>query len=122
MTTRKAFIEANGGSCRNWRWSWSFVNHKARRVFFGAWDEHTTSEGQVILARDWRVHNGRVQPAFAESLEHVSLIRSGYELWTFPMHRQSAENGTSVIKSFTPRLTRKRLVADNDRCLAVDLD
>ena len=122
MTTRKAFIEANGGTCRNWRWSWSFVNHTSRRVIFGAWDQHEVPEGQVILASDWRVHNNRVQPAYSESFDHIRLANSGYELWTFPMHRHEADNGTSSIRSFKPRLTRKRLLSEGDRWIAVDPD
>lgn len=120
MTTRRAFIEANGADCRNWRWSWSFVNHEEKRVIFGAWDQHEVPEGQVILARSWRIHNGRVQPAFAESLEHIKLINSGFELWTFPLHREEQENGTSIIRGFTPQLTRKLLMADGERWLAVE--
>ncbi|MBZ6758337.1 HNH endonuclease, partial [Klebsiella grimontii] len=24
---RKQFIQSRGATCRNWTWSWSFINH-----------------------------------------------------------------------------------------------
>lgn len=122
MKGRKAFIEAQGASCRNWRWSWSFVDHENKRVIFGAWSDNETPEGQIILEDQWRVHNGRIQPAYAESLEHIELIRSGYRLLTFQMSRESdPETGTARIVDLTPELQEKDLVRQGAAWLAVDL-
>ena len=41
---RKQFIESFGATCKNWTWSWSFVNHDEKLVIFGAWDDHTLKE------------------------------------------------------------------------------
>lgn len=35
---RKQFIQSRGATCRNWMWSWSFINHDEQFVIFGAWD------------------------------------------------------------------------------------
>ncbi|ENZ7924401.1 TPA: hypothetical protein ACR599_005716 [Klebsiella variicola] len=35
---RKQFILSCGATCRNWMWSWSFINHDEQMVVFGAWD------------------------------------------------------------------------------------
>lgn len=42
--TRKAFIKSEGATCKNWTWSWSFVNHQERKIIFGAWDIHIIGE------------------------------------------------------------------------------
>lgn len=35
--------------CRNWNWSWSFVNQSSRQVIFGAWDKDTPGGRAMIL-------------------------------------------------------------------------
>ena len=46
---RKQFIEQQGATCRNWNWSWSFVNHEERFVIFGAWDVHDEAGRGLIF-------------------------------------------------------------------------
>jgi 5-methylcytosine-specific restriction enzyme A len=114
--TRKQFIESKGATCRNWTWSWSFVNEKEKIVIFGAWDRHTEGNTSLILSEDWRVsRRGRKQPAYEQSREHVRLIEEeGYQLKTFPMKYSDAKKdedgvGPAKIDGFVPKLTSKSL-------------
>lgn len=69
---RKQFIQSHGATCRNWNWSWSFVNHEEKFVIFGAWNKHTTPERQQIFGEDWiRNQEGKKNKAFPQSLEHI---------------------------------------------------
>ncbi|WP_336185712.1 hypothetical protein [Klebsiella grimontii] len=45
---RKQFIQSRGATCRNWTWSWSFINHDDQLVIFGAWDVERDQERAVI--------------------------------------------------------------------------
>ena len=84
--SRRNFIESLGATCRNWTWSWAFVNHSERAVIFGAWDTETEGGTVVILDENWeRSSKGRRQSAYPEALEYVGLIEAqGYSLKTFP--------------------------------------
>jgi 5-methylcytosine-specific restriction protein A len=123
VISRKAFIEHHGGTCANWTWSWSFVNHSTRTVFFGAWDEHENGDQQTILHEDWRFRSGRKAPGYVQALEHIRLVEGGYALMTFPMERGLAHEGTnkdtSKIKSFKPVLEQRRLRRAGKRWIAV---
>ncbi|HCB1572990.1 TPA: HNH endonuclease, partial [Klebsiella quasipneumoniae] len=44
---RKQFIQSRGATCRNWTWSWSFINHDDQLVIFGAWDVERDQERAV---------------------------------------------------------------------------
>ena len=62
---RKQFIQSRGATCRNWTWSWSFINHDDQLVIFGAWDVERDQERAVILRgvqrqtqKESRVHPG----------------------------------------------------------------
>jgi len=112
---RREFIESLGATCRNWRWSWSFVNAKERFVIFGAWDIHTEGSASLILSEDWERSRGRRQPAFAESREHLRLVEEeGYRLFTFPMEhsRDRVDDqgvGPATIGTFTPKVEERIL-------------
>jgi len=119
---RKQFIESHGATCRNWTWSWSFVNEKDKVVIFGAWDRRTTGNTSLILSEDWQIsRRGKKQPAYEQSREDIRLIEEeGYQLKTFQMVYSDAnqdENGIgpAKIKSFEHELIVKSLkrVADN---------
>lgn len=56
---QKQFIQSRGATCRNWTWSWSFINHGEQFVIFGVRDTEWEKEREVIL--------------------------QGYELFTFKM-------------------------------------
>jgi len=116
MTSRKQFILSQGATCKNWTWSWSFVNHKKKTVIFGAWDIHTTGNMSLIFSESWAISSkGRKLPAFDESREHIRLIETeGYILKTFSMKYSDInkdENGIgpATIAGFTPKLQRKYL-------------
>lgn len=126
--TRTKFIESNGATCRNWNWSWSFVNDAQRFVIFGAWDTCIEGNRARILADHWeRDEKGRRKPGFGQARKHIRLIEEeGYVLKTFPMfhsdERQDRDGeGPATIKGFVPELTSKRLVRDGDAWYAVAL-
>jgi len=113
---RREFIESLGATCRNWQWSWSFVNADERFVVFGAWDIHTESSTSVILSEDWeRTEGGRRKPAFAESREHLRLVEEeGYRLFTFAMEYSGDRVdergvGPATIGAFTPNVEERVL-------------
>lgn len=113
---RKKFIESKGATCRNWTWSWSFVNEKKKEVIFGAWDRNTDGNTSLILSENWAFsQKGRKQPAYEQAREHIRLVEEeAYRLMTFPM-KYSDENkgedgtGPAKIKGFEPTLTEKSL-------------
>lgn len=113
---RKQFIELQGATCRNWTWSWSFINEKMKVIIFGARDRHTEGNTSLILSEDWQVNpKGRKQPAYKQSREHIRLVEEeGYKLMSFPMKYSDANKdedgiGPAKIKGFEPRLAEKSL-------------
>lgn len=113
---RKQFIESQGATCRNWTWSWSFINEKKKVIIFGAWDIHTEGNTSLILSEDWQFSKrGRKQPAYEQSREHIRLVEEeGYELRTFPIKYSDANKdedgvGPAKIEGFDPVLTAKSL-------------
>jgi len=114
--SRKSFIESQGATCRNWNWSWSFINGKEKFVIFGAWDKNTEGTTALILDEAWeRNYAGRKNPAYPEAREHIRLVEEeGYSLKTFPIiysDERKDENGVgpATIKGFVPELTSKIL-------------
>ena len=114
--SRKQFIKSQGATCKNWTWSWSFVNHKEKVIIFGAWDIYTKGDMALIFSEDWKINSrGRKSPGFDQSLKHIQLIEEqGYKLKTFAMKYSDVnidENdiGPATIKSFTHKLERKYL-------------
>ena len=113
---RKQFIESHGATCRNWTWSWSFIDGPKKIIIFGAWDRNKSGNKSLILSEEWEVsRRGRKQPAYAQSREHIRLVEEeGYRLMTFPMVYSEANEeggiGPAKIKGFTPELTSKSLI------------
>lgn len=114
--SRKKFIESQGATCRNWTWSWSFINESEKMIIFGAWDTNTDGDTSLILSDTWEYSGkGRKQPAYEQSREHIRLIEEeGYELKTFPIIYSDAnkdENGIgpAKIEGFIPELSKKIL-------------
>jgi len=114
--SRRSFIESQGATCRNWTWSWAFINERERVVIFGAWDKNTDGNTSLILDERWeRNYKGRKNPAYAEALDYVRLVESGgYTLKTFPIIYSDAlkdeeGHGPAKIKGFVPTLTTKSL-------------
>lgn len=127
--TRQGFIQSLHATCRNWRWSWAFVQHDNRWVIFGAWDVLTNKEYSVILDEDWErsPNTGRKQPGYSEALEYVGLVKNeGYFLKTFPMGRIAADPrnspGIARIANFRPILSDCTLKKKNRQWLAIPLN
>ncbi len=100
---RKMFIQSVGGICKNWNWSWSFVNHDKKIVIFGEWDIHTTANNSLILHSDWEYSkSGRKSPAYDEACEYINLITEDqYTLKTFQMiysDEKQDENGFGLSR------------------------
>ena len=114
--SRKTFIESQGATCRNWQWSWSFINEKEKFIIFGAWDKNTEGSTALILDEAWeRNHAGRKNPGYPEAREHIRLVEEeGYALKTFPLiysDERKDENGVgpATIKEFVGEVTSKTL-------------
>jgi 5-methylcytosine-specific restriction protein A len=84
--SRKKFIESNGATCKNWNWSWSFVNHKKKFVIFGYWDWNEDPDHIIILKESWAYHNNKRNKGYSEAIKYIDLIyNNGYSLKIFPM-------------------------------------
>lgn len=124
---RKQFIKSQGATCRNWTWSWSFINEKEKLIIFGAWDLHTEGNTSLILSEEWRLsRKGSKQPAYEQAREHIRLIEEeGYKLMTFPMKYSDANKdkggfGRAKIDGFEPRVTEKSLIRVGNKWYASD--
>lgn len=115
--SRKQFIESHGASCKNWTWSWSFVNEEQKFVIFGQWSPDADGRQKPIMSEKWKSkantsganQTSRISPGYTQALEHLALIEQGYQLKTFPIERGATDEGTPRIKSFTPQLTDREL-------------
>ncbi|WP_319822811.1 HNH endonuclease [Klebsiella aerogenes] len=109
---RKQFIQSRGATCRNWTWSWSFINHDDQLVIFGAWDVERDQERAVILREEWEyTTKNKKQPGYTQALEHIDYILQGYDLFTFNMvHAPRPDDpDIAVIKNFERRLDKRYL-------------
>ena len=125
--SRKQFIESQGATCKNWNWSWSFVNVLERFVIFGAWDRFMAGRRAKIFSEDWAIDaRGNASKGYKQSLEHIRLIEEeGYKLRTFPMQPvdETWQDGViPKIKSFTPKLTAKKLTRIGNDWFAAEID
>lgn len=96
-----------GAACRNWTWSWSFINHDEQFVIFGAWDTERGKERAVILREEWEFSaSHKKQPGYTQAIEHIGFNLQGYELFTFNMvHVPNPDNpDVAVLKDFERRL------------------
>jgi len=113
--TRKEFIESQGATCKNWQWSWSFINEKERVIIFGALKNST--DGKVLIfSKAWQERDGRKRNGYTQSREHIRMIEEdGYRLMTFPVKYDRER-----IVEFIPELTEKTLVRIGTEWCAVD--
>ena len=124
--SRKKFIESNGATCNNWRFSWSFINEAEKFIIFGAWDFHTEGDRVLIFSEDWQFRQGRKRSPYKQSREHIRLIEEeGFTLKTLPLQGTNAtedEKGVTPtkIRSFTERLDEKVLSRDGGNWYAAD--
>jgi 5-methylcytosine-specific restriction protein A len=121
--SRRKFIESQGATCKNWQWSWSFINKAKRIIIFGAWDRNTDGKRTKILSEDWKESQRGKKPAFSQSLEHIRLIEEeGYQLMTFTMHWKDGKDGHPKIGGFIPKLTKRKLTKVGGDWFASDYD
>jgi 5-methylcytosine-specific restriction protein A len=112
---RKQFIESQGATCRNWTWSWSFINHEERFVIFGVWNVHEEAGRGLIFSEDWAMgRNGKRSPSWPQSREHIRLVEEeGYRLTTFKMIKAPDDpedpGAPWKIADFTPQLQNRQL-------------
>jgi 5-methylcytosine-specific restriction protein A len=123
--SRKQFIESQGATCKNWTWSWSFVNEAEKFIIFGAWDVYDDGNMTLILSEDWEIsRKGSRQRGYPQSREHIRLIEEeGYKLKTFPMEYEAAgeeEGAPAKIKGFTQNLSDKKLIRIDNSWYASD--
>jgi 5-methylcytosine-specific restriction protein A len=114
---RKTFIQSQGATCKNWTWSWAFVNHKEKIVIFGAWDIFKERTMYKIFSDEWVYSNGgRKNPGYPEAKEYINLIvNQNYKLKIFLMIysnvlRDENENGPARIKKIIPNLLDMELL------------
>ena len=123
---RKQFIESHGATCKNWYWSWSFINEAKKFVIFGIWDKYDEGSKAKILSKSWAIsHKGKRSPGYPQSREHIRLIEEeGYQLKTFPMEYTTADENDqeapAKIKGFTPELSAKMLIRVENSWYASD--
>jgi len=124
---KKQFILSQGATCRNWTWSWSYINETKKVIIFGAWDRFTEGNTVQILSEQWRINTrGRKSTGYDQSREHVRLIEEeGYELQTFPINYSNEKRdqdgiGPAKIKGFSKKLTKKMLTKIGDSWYASD--
>jgi len=111
--SRKEFIASLGATCKNWTWSWSFIDEPNKRIIFGAWDIYTEGGKALILDEAWRIDpKGATSKGYPQSREHVRLIEEeGYRLFIFPIiFGGYRDNGTSIMKGFTPEISEKKIL------------
>jgi 5-methylcytosine-specific restriction protein A len=123
---RREFIESHGATCKNWQWSWSFINEPERFIIFGAWDRDTKGRTSRIFSEDWERPRGHKSAGYDQSREHIRLIEEeGYRLKTFPMERADIGDDDGRAKrvkigGFTPKLTERMLTRVGTNWYAAD--
>ena len=97
--SRQQFIESHGATCRNFRWSWSFINKKDKTIISGTWDRWDRGNKCLIFSEDWQTNEkGRKLPGYKQSREHIRLIEEeGYQLKTFPQIYSDANKNKDGI-------------------------
>lgn len=126
FSTRTEFRESLGASCKNPQWSWSWVNHEQRSVYFGASRNHEIGNSQLILGCSWsRNHQGVRSKGYGEAREYIDLVlKDGYSLYTFRQIEKVINKKTGKVKivDFEQDLERRFLVKKRDGWYAVPLD
>jgi len=115
LSTRQSYLEGLGFECKNWQWSWSFVNHKDRIVAFGAWDYETNGNRSRILSDEWKVHPEKqvVRRGYRQAMEHINLVREeGYGFQLFRQVGTLSADGTARLLGVQPGLSPGRLSFD----------
>ncbi|WP_407907624.1 hypothetical protein [Escherichia coli] len=79
---RKQFIQSQGATCKNWKWSWSVISHDRQIVIIGAWDSEREQGRAVILREEWEfsAKNKRL-PGYRQAIEHFRYYSSLAGYW-----------------------------------------
>lgn len=127
--SRKEFIQKNGATCKNWVWSWAFINKIDKIVIFGEWDKNYEQEKDRTVLLDETRHTGNKKKdnyGYKEALGYIRLVyNENYKLFTFPMIHSNTKNdgsGHSEIKKFIPILTEKVLSYENGKWYASNVE
>jgi 5-methylcytosine-specific restriction protein A len=126
--SRKQFIELQGATCRNWTWSWSFVNDAQHFVIFGVWDVYDEGGRALLFSESWRIgRKGRREAAWPQSREHIRLVEEeGYQLKTFAMQKAPDDprdpEAPWRIADFTRSVEERQLQRIGDDWFAVSGD
>ena len=120
-TSRKKFIESIGATCKNWQWSWSFINEQNRSIIFGEWtNRHNEGPNNLIFSQEWEFKNGsKRNKGYAQSKEHIRLIEEeGFKLLTFPIIAtdESVSAERPRIRRIEEKLTEKSLIRVGGNC------
>lgn len=121
--SRKKFIESHGATCKNWSWSWSFVNHKKKFVIFGYWDWNNDPENVLILSESWTHHKNIKNKGYGEAIVNINLITNkGYSLKIFPMIEKKGlpKDSPAVIDYIIKELYDRSLEKIDDEWYAVN--
>ena len=123
--SRRKFIESEGATCKNWQWSWAFINHSDKFVIFGAWDKNQEGKEYVILETKWEKSDRGIRPSYPEAIEYIRLIEEeGYQLKIFLMEHELRDkhdkNSPAKIAGFTQELMNKRLKRIENKWYACD--
>lgn len=117
--SRTEFIKSLGAKCKNWAWSWSFIDDVNKKIIFGAWEDLRSEDGTrvLILSDDWQENeNGDAKLGYIQAREHLNKVMfEGYQLYTFSQKRkkQSDEKKAAKIDSFEEDVKLKYLVREN---------
>jgi len=118
---RKQFVQSVGATCKNWTWSWSFINEEEKFILFGAWDNLEGKNISLILSKEWEIGvNGRKLPGYSQALEHIDRILSeGYQLKIFKIIGTNGGSENAKITTIETHMTDKELKRDGDNWYAV---
>lgn len=125
---KREFIEGVGATCKNWAWSWSYINESEKIIIFGAWKDHTVGDTSMILSHEWKFNDkARRNAGFSQAEEHIRLVlEEGYTLKIFYMiadeKKDGDEPGPAKIKEFETILRPRKLLYINDRWFAVEVN
>lgn len=123
FSSRKKFRESLSATCRNTQWSWSWVNHDEKKVYFGASDVHEKGDAQLILGYHWKQNlKGRSNPGYKEALSNIGLVlNQGYGLYTFRQFEEEVDSDTGRVRitGFEQELEGRFLVEKSDGWHAV---
>jgi len=124
--SRTDFIMSLGATCKNWAWSWSFIDEINKKIIFGAWEDLRSEDGTkvLILSDDWSENeSGDLKLGYIQAREHLNKIMfEGYQLYTFSQKRKktSNEKKAAKIESFVDDIQLKYLVREIDGWYAIE--